>query len=136
MKRPGQCADCRAHLVAKLLLCNQPSQPSSSHTVQCAACNTPPHPRGAQDRQSVIAGLSATLEDVLRSLNNLQEDMHRGKRVYAHTSPRSTVMAPACAIPAALLLTCLGIQVCHAPCSTCGCFQPVLSQQADQQCLA
>ena len=77
----------------------------------------------------MIADLSAALEDVLRSLNNLQEDMHRGKRVYAYTSPRSTVMAAACAIPAALLLTCLGIQVhmqichlqtciqvCHAPC--------------------
>lgn len=65
----------------------------------------------------MIADLSATLENVLRSLNNLQEDMHRGKRVYAHTSPRTTVLAAACAIPVALLLTSLGVQVCHALCT-------------------
>ena len=73
----------------------------------------------------MIAGLSATLEDVLRSLNNLQEDMHRGERVYAHTSPRTMVLAAACAIPLALLLTALGVQVCHAPCTVCK-YQPCI----------
>lgn len=63
-----------------------------------------------QDRQRICEGMAAALEDVLRSLNNLQERMHRGELFYACVGPR-LVVTSACSVPVALLMSALALQV-------------------------
>jgi hypothetical protein len=60
------------------------------------------------------AGVAAALEDMLRSLNNLQERMHRGDLLYARTGAQRVVAAPVCGVPAALIAAALALQVTHA----------------------
>ena len=63
-----------------------------------------------QDRRRICEGIAAALEDVLRSLNNLQERMHRGELFYACVGTR-LVVTSACSVPVALLLSALALQV-------------------------
>ena len=63
-----------------------------------------------QDRRRICEGMAAALEDVLRSLNNLQERMHRGELFYACVGPR-LIITSACSVPVALLLAALALQV-------------------------
>lgn len=60
------------------------------------------------------AGVAAALEDVLRSLNNMQERLHRGDLLYARTRADRVVAAPICGVPAALIAAALALQVMHA----------------------